>query len=117
MRFKNSYELAEYFVKHCPDTRKWGELREFESSNSWRYYFGEMQDKYVRGQEIMKSFFSTEYQQAEKNVISDFIDFIDKRLTFPLDYECKCISANGYFTDFEVEYITDNQLSFDLSMV
>ena len=98
MRFNNSYELANYFVKRNNDTRQWGELRGFENSNTWRYYFWDMQDKYVRGKSIIEHFFSAEYREAEEKCISNFIDYIDKRLTFPLDYIIPYI--NGFVNRF-----------------
>ncbi len=116
MRFNNSYELANYFVKKNNDTRQWGELRGFEKSNTWRYYFWDMRDKYVRGKPIMEQFFSTEYREAEEKCISNFIDYIDKRLTFPLDYKCVCTDCDGHSTYFDVTFTIDNQLTFDMSM-
>lgn len=117
MRFNNSYELAYYFVEKCNDSREWGELRGFADSNSWKYFFWDMQDKYVRGKPILEQFMQPEYLEAKRKVMSNFIDYIDKRLTFPLEYTSKIVYADGCFTEFEVEYETDNQLTFDLTMV
>lgn len=117
MKFNNSYELANYFVKKNTDTREWGELRGFENSNAWRYYFWDMKDKYVRGKPITDHFFSTEYREAEERCISKFIDYIDKRLTFPLNYESTCTYSDGHSACFKVTFTPDNQLTFDMSMI
>lgn len=117
MRFNNSFELATYFVEKCTDGRKWGELEGFQRSQSWRYWFWDMCDKYYRGKPPMTPYTSPEYKEAKFKMMSNFIDYIDMRLTFPLDYTCECTYADGYSACFKVAYTTDNQLSFDMTMI
>ena len=118
MKFNNSFELATYFVEKCSDDRRWGELRDFSNSASWRYYFYDMGDKYVRGKSLITPFITPEYQKAKYTMMSNFIDYIDKRLTFPLEYNCRYIDCgDAHFADFEVTYTPIDQLSFDMTII
>lgn len=112
-RFKNSFELAYFFFEEQTDTRQWGILRPFEHSATYKFYFWDMQDKYVRGKSVMEQYFSREYKEAKFKAMSNFVDYIDKNLTFPLIYKSECVYADGYGADFSVQYIIDNQLTFD----
>lgn len=56
-----------------------------------------MCDKYYRGKPSMTRYTSPEYKKAKFEMMSNFIDYIDKRLTFPLDYTCECTYADLNF--------------------
>lgn len=112
-KFKNSYELAYYFIKQENDFRAWGILKPFAYTPVYHYYRWDMGDKYVRGKNIFSPYLSAEYQEAEHKTISDFIDYIDTKLTFPLEMTITITNACGGGCDFKTEFITINdQLNF-----
>lgn len=112
--FNNAFEMAHYFFERNTDEREWGEVRPFYNTEIYHYYFWDMQDKYVRGHNMMDSIRSEEYRKAKYNAFSAMIDYINYNTsyTFPCEYSSKCTYADGRSTEFKVIVTPISQITF-----
>lgn len=103
---RDKVELAYFLLNVNTDVRTWGILEDFSYTRPYKYYFWDMQDKYVRGKGIFDCM-NDEYQLAKDKCMYAFIKHIEEKgIEFPVKYEQECTYADGRFTCFDVNYTT-----------
>ena len=117
MRFKDSEDMALYFCKNIMDERQWGqELRDkFDEEHweEWNHWFFDVQDKFIRGKSIFNEFLP-EYQYELVKIMCLLSDTIKEvGIKFPCIYTCEVAWADGHFTEFNVKYEYDGQITID----
>jgi len=116
MRFKDPKDMALYFCKDMDD-RKWGqELRHKfnkEHQKEWNHWFLDVQDKFICGKSVSNELLP-EYQYELVKIMRLLAETIEKiGIKFPCVYTCEKVWADGHFTEFNVKYEYDGQITID----